>query len=408
MKKSRKSIRRKQTQSKLEFSQLEERRLLAIWLAGDVLNFAGNDQVDQVEFTLTQNGQTVIVTHAIDGVPFQSASFNRAAVNEIAAYPAGGNDTITNDTPIRSTMYGGDGNDMLFGGSDFDRLFGSDGNDMIDGRGGADFVNGLAGDDIVNGGDGTDLIVGDVGNDVLSGGDGADTMLGGEGNDRIMGEGGADRIYAAAGNDFIYGGEGNDPVLAGNDGDDLIYGDQGDDNLFGGNGNDRLLGESGNDQLAGGDGSDILWGGWGNDLLIGGTGNDSLIGIGGVTELEDVQTSTVTHSPHPDPTPLLPEHNWMFGGTGDDNYYSWGFTSISPVGLKRGTDLYSEAADAGNDLIFAPTVPVGYYQFDLDLAPDIGTIRLNEFPGAPRIVRSNPVSNIEGFTTTVPDPGSPV
>lgn len=388
--------------SRHDYSKLEDRRLLAIWLADGVLTFGGSDVNDQVEFSLSPNLQTVTVVHSQNDVPFESASFSRNSVNEIAAYPASGNDTITNATSIRSTMFGGDGDDTLTGGTDFDRLFGSDGNDEINGGGGPDIVNGLAGDDMVSGGDGTDLVVGDLGNDLLSGGDGDDLLIGGVGDDRISGNDGADRIFGSDGVDRIYGGQGNDIALAGNDGDDLIYGDEGDDNLFGGDGDDRLLGESGNDQLAGGDGADTLWGGWGNDVLIGEAGNDSLIGIGAVIELENFQTATFSHQPHPDPTPKLPENNFLFGGNDNDRYYSYGVSPATTFGLKLGTDLYAELAEGGNDTIYRP---FEQYNFDLDLAPSIGTI---SFSGNVRVVNSNAVSNIEGFTTSLPDVGSPV
>ena len=117
---------------------------------------------------------------------------------------------------------------------------------------------------------------------------------GGLGNDRIMAGVARSVVYGGTGNDRITGGQQGDWVHGGF-GNDVINGADGDDTLFGGAGNDTLYGILGNDRLFGGDGDDILGyydkvGGPddhepGNDLLSGGAGDDSLVGGAGTDRM---------------------------------------------------------------------------------------------------------------------------
>jgi len=106
--------------------------------------------------------------------------------------------------------------------------------------------------------------------------------------------------------DTLSGGAGND-TLEGLDGRDRLFGRDGDDVLNGGNGDDLLDGGAGNDNLNSAAGRDFLFGGAGDDSLSAGTGDDVMV-----------------------------------GGEGNDQYV------VDSV-----LDVVTEAADAGNDAIFA-------------------------------------------------------
>jgi Ca2+-binding RTX toxin-like protein len=172
-----------------------------------------------------------------------------------------GDDTITFTDSVRdSTMYGGQGNDVIYGFSDS-----SPG--------------------------GRNIIYGNFGNDtILSSFDTGDTIYGGQGNDTINSfELNTGAIYGNLGNDVIYGlrnnqvnyygGQGNDTVF--DDGiesftGDVIYGNQGNDLLigFGGIGDTHEYGGQGNDTLVftgtddGPTTNDTMTGNLGDDLFI--------------------------------------------------------------------------------------------------------------------------------------------
>ncbi len=101
-------------------------------------------------------------------------------------------------------------------------------------------------------------IVGTQGPDVLRGTRGRDVICGLGGNDRILGGGGGDVVDGGPGADFIDGGTGND----------VLRGGAGNDHLAGRSGNDRLNGGPGADNLTGGTGIDVLLGGTGPDVLL--------------------------------------------------------------------------------------------------------------------------------------------
>jgi Ca2+-binding RTX toxin-like protein len=79
-------------------------------------------------------------------------------------------DVMRNMSSVRSTAFGGGGDDNLLGGSATDVLHGDSEKDNLDGGGGVDYV------------------FGDFGADTIRGSTGADFLYGGEGNDWIDGE----------------------------------------------------------------------------------------------------------------------------------------------------------------------------------------------------------------------------
>ena len=100
-------------------------------------------------------------------------------------------------------------------------------------------------------------VFGNGGNDIIRGGNSNDTLQGGDGDDQIFGLKGSDRILGGSGNDQLFGDQGND-TIDGGDGNDKIFGGFGSDSINGGLGNDRIRGGLGNDQIDGNLGQDSI------------------------------------------------------------------------------------------------------------------------------------------------------
>lgn len=218
-----------------------------------------------------------------------------------------------------ATLDGGIGNDTLTGGKSNDSLVGGDGDDLIleSGNGSLTAVISPAGTQLIGakifgtdtytgiealrltGGKsanrfdlslfaGSVTLIGESGNDTLIGGEGNDSLVGDAGNDSIIGNGGDDILTGDAGNDVLKGGLGNDS-LSGGTGNDTLNGGVGNDTLDGGDGNDAMSGFAGNDLLMGGSGLDSLVGGDGDDTLLGGSDKDKLLGGEGVDSVNGEQ-----------------------------------------------------------------------------------------------------------------------
>jgi len=300
-----------------------------------------------------------------------------------------------------NTLDGGIGNDRIYGnngGADY--IVGGDGDDYADSRNGGDTLLGGEGNDTLiasygwfndadrsslNGGDGNDVL---TGNGTLDGGDGDDwfssegtsLVMGGLGDDtasfsgnsdaftlvrsgdevHVIREGysptsatvftgvehlqfsdvtvdlaaaglgeirigttGNDTLSGSAYSDYIDGGEGDDTVDAG-DGDDAVYGGFGADSLSGGGGDDRIGDSSGENTVDGGDGNDVIEA---SGELQGGTGDD-----------------LITLSPGYEPAPNGSAH----GGDGNDT-------------LNGGDGLWLTTldGDAGNDSIYGSGTLIG-------------------------------------------------
>jgi Ca2+-binding RTX toxin-like protein len=266
-------------------------------------------------------------------------------------------DVIVNDTELKSTLRGGNGDDSLVGGSNADRLVGDDGVDDMDGRAGNDRIStaGLyidrvvcgPGDDVVLA-DASDIVADDCetvdrvdspeppqsgeppavvfpvfspgacvvlyrgtdADDVAEGGVGGDTMLGFAGNDTLGGGPSDDCVFGHADVDELRGEDGND-FLSGGDSSDRLFGGDGDDVLGGDAGQDRLQGDADADTLASGGGSDLARGGGGGDRIHGGRGGDLLRGGAGRDVIEGGRG--------PDRVRAGSGTNRLSGGRGDDD-----------------------------------------------------------------------------------------
>ncbi len=227
-------------------------------------------------------------------------------------------------------LIGGAGSDTLIGGPGNDQLFGGEGNDRLLGGPGDDILWGGDGDDYLHGGAGNNILYGEGGNNTLRGAQGNDRLYGGAGNDRLIGSGGDDHLDGGAGDDVLLGGRGND-ILHGGDGDDAIYGGAGDDRAYGGNGGDRIYLGNGNDWADGGAGDDLIRGGLGNDIIFGGRGNDQLYGESGNDEIHGG-----------------PGNDQIYGGAGNDTLF--GDEGNDVIYGNKGHDTLS--GGAGNDLLY--------------------------------------------------------
>ena len=320
-----------------------------------------------------------------------------------ALYGAGGDDFL----------FGGDDGDNLYGGSGNDELSGDAGDDRLDGDDGDDLLMGGDGDDRLLGDNGSDILQGGAGADELRGGDGDDQLFGGDGDDVVDGGSGLDLMAGGAGNDFYYLREGEtafelpdegidevsvnfsaylganienltlesedaaiygvgnelDNIIGGNGLNNLLIGGAGNDDIRGQGGDDQLFGETGNDKINGGGGIDYIVGGEGDDELTGHRGADAIYGGDGDDVLDgDFRPAPPPADPYagaslrPPPEPDfvtdilvggagndvllgasgLNDYDLMYGGPGDDVYY-----------VDTGDDLTFEAADEGNDTVFA-------------------------------------------------------
>lgn len=119
-------------------------------------------------------------------------------------------------------------------------------------------IYGGEGDDIILGVSGALMAYGDAGQDVILGNGTEMYLYGGDGNDHINAGGATSSIIDAGGwQDSVTGSPGPD-VIQGGQGDDGLYGWDGDDDIDGGDGYDHIVGGHGFDDLVGG-------AGWGTD-----------------------------------------------------------------------------------------------------------------------------------------------
>ena len=199
--------------------------------------------------------------------------------------------------PVRVSLSGGSGDDVLEAGP-----AGANLND----EGGYNVFTGGPGDDEVRScGGGGGRVTGAGGDDYLAIGRGVTSLDGGPGNDDASFQcwsgphgvtvdlrehdfqkiGGSSRARMRNAEN-LYGPDGSGSLLTGDAGPNVLGGFAGDDVLRGLGGDDRLRGYKGVDTLLGGAGDDLLRAGDGQDLLIGGPGMDSLLGQIGADRLD--------------------------------------------------------------------------------------------------------------------------
>jgi len=90
---------------------------------------------------------------------------------------------LTQATPSRQVVFGGNADEAFVGSYKDDHFYGGTGADTLTGLGGADYLEGNADADSLDGGEGADTLLGGTGNDTLDGGLKNDLLKGGAGKD---------------------------------------------------------------------------------------------------------------------------------------------------------------------------------------------------------------------------------
>ena len=260
---------------------------------------------DGGEFVVRDDGAVLVAESPCSSVDAHSA---RCPVTEggyglhgLAIGLGDGDDRlgIGGDLRVETSIFGGDGKDVVEAGAEPDTIDGGAGGDRLIGGGGVDELSyagrtapvvanlatesgGEAGEDDAFGA--FEVLVGGAVDDVLSGAGLAETIDGGPGDDVLRGRGGDDALFGSTGADR----------LSGQNGDDRLYGDpaQGDDyytpiirllpdRLDGGRGDDALSDTGGRNTYVGGPGADVLEGGTSADSMDAGSGPDLVFARGG-------------------------------------------------------------------------------------------------------------------------------
>ena len=205
-----------------------------------------------------------------------------------------GNNVVTGNSSLGTTITGGAGNDVLTGGTGNDTLIGNGGNDTLSGGLGRNTLNGGLDNDVyfvasrsALGGSDSDTFVDAGGVDYLKfnsftrgltfnmGTLGLQVADVGTGYKVSIAVDAFETVDLGSGDNVVTG----NPMLG-----TRLNGGSGNDTLTGGTGNDYLAAGSGNNTLTGNAGDDTLLGGVGNDILIGNAGNDTLYsGLGSNT-----------------------------------------------------------------------------------------------------------------------------
>lgn len=274
------------------------------------------------------------------------------------------NDTLTAN--LRSSLYGGAGDDLLRGIADANWFSGNEGADIIiGGSRGRDSIYGGKDDDTIGvfltevtsalGFDLGSLAIGTIGNE------GTNLFSGNRGNDLVAGISNRDSVYGGKDNDTVVG-LGNQIFLSGDDGDDtVIHFNQETTVAFNTNTaviateRSTLLGGLGDDSLQGavgpfGDGRNSLDGGAGNDTIIGQAARDTLSGGDGndliVTGLIEDNIGKVNTNGVPLGTTGYSGQNRLDGGAGNDTLVS-GFLTDTMIG-GEGNDCLSGIFNRGD------------------------------------------------------------
>ena len=256
------------------------------------------------------------------------------------------NDGVTVDLGAGTASRGADGNVNL----GFENLEGSSDNDFLTGDDGNNIISGLAG---------VDRLTGGLGDDTLNGGDGVDTLIGGEGADVLDGGAGFDSAdYRGAASSIRFnvdtGGTLGEALGDSFSGIERYYLSGFNDIITGSDANEFFFGEDGDDLINGGGGIDRIYGGAGDDIQRGQDGNDTLYGSAGADQLN--------------------------GGTGFDvaNYSQ----ALSAVGVNLHTG--GTLGDATGDSYFGIEAVYGS-DFDDNLVGNIGVNELRGGDGDDRI-----------------------
>ena len=165
----------------------------------------GTEGNDRIRIALKDDDPNAVVVFVQDLETLDMREREVYQISEFSRFYAagfGGDDEVLNDTPIASTLEGGQGDDLIRGGLANDVIFGDDGDDVLFGGDGNDELRGGRGNDDLRGDAGQDKLYGDKGLDGLFGGQDGDDLYGGEGPDRFLVQPG-DVVHGPANEDAL-------------------------------------------------------------------------------------------------------------------------------------------------------------------------------------------------------------
>lgn len=170
----------------LGIDALEDRVVPTVSVSSGLIIITGtnfNDNVN-VYYQHSKAGGSYVISESVNAGPAitttipETAGHGYGTISGILFHGKDGDDRFSNNTNLKSTAYGDNGNDYLIGGTDTDTFYGGAGGDVLDGRDGNDSLYGNTGRDYLFGGNGDDALDGGDDNyaDFLSGGAGKDSF----------------------------------------------------------------------------------------------------------------------------------------------------------------------------------------------------------------------------------------
>jgi len=352
-------------------------------VTGDVVSEAGGAGVDTV-----LSAATYTLATDVDNLSLTGTSAINGTGNGLANALVGNSGAnLLNGLVGSDAMSGGDGNDtyVVDNAGDTVSELANEGTDTV--QSGVNFTlsatlenltltganaitgNGNLGDNVLIGNTGNNTLTGLGGNDILNGGLGTDNLLGGTGDDTYVLDTSGDSIVEAAG-------AGTDTVQSaatftlGANLENLTLTGTGAVNAFGNAATNVLTGNSGGNQLNGGAGVDTMTGGLGNDTYVvdnagdvvteaGSAGTDAVQVGFSYTLGDNLENLVLTGTTAIDGTGNALNNsltgttgnNLLDGVTGNDAMI--GLAGNDTYMVDSSTDVVTEAAGAGTDVVFA-------------------------------------------------------
>src|SRR5262245_54401759 len=140
---------RHHAKTRLALQPLEGRDLMSVTsvtLTAGTLQVTADNAADNIEIRQVIHGHGSSVTVSDKTSPTNASwSFNAGSVQRIVVKTNGGNDRVDSTAAKPTTVWGGDGNDLILTGNGSDSLYGGAGNDSVYGGAGNDRIYGDAG-----------------------------------------------------------------------------------------------------------------------------------------------------------------------------------------------------------------------------------------------------------------------
>ncbi len=306
----------------------------------------GGAGIDTADYSADSTALTVnLATNANHGGTAEGDSLS--AIDIVIG--GSGDDILTGNATVATTLYGGAGNDTLVGGTQGDWLDGGAGTNTVDYSGNsANLIVNLVtnanaggtavGDKLYN----IQQVIGGSGDDTLTGNaTTTTTLLGGAGNDTLMGGSAGDSFDGGSGSNWLSYANATAGVTVNLSSGATGGGAAGDtitniQNVIGSGYADTLTAIATGSTLLGGAGNDTLIGGAGNDTLDGGAGADVMDGGGGVNVVTYASSNAIT----------IDLANAGVHGSGDaqgDTY-----ANISTITATNGVDTFIGGTAAGS------------------------------------------------------------